>query len=972
MKWTALPLAWKLALVPATMALLLVAVMLLLTDRLLGDYLDRRAGDRVERQAQAFADRVGRALDRRSGELQLLSRSAALQDGTPRMRESLEWLQQQTPGYAWLGVTDLDGVVRAGSGGLLEGVSIAQRPVFREARQGPWLGDVHAAVALAPLLAAHGEPVPDLIDIGVPVLDAAGRPRGVLAAHVNWQWFEQLRERTLIADGADGPALLLLSRQGALRLGQLPASGLSALTAALARAEPSAAALRYEQDGRPQLAAQAAVASPDGTPRLGWSVVAVQDLALARAPVTALMRSVAIGGLLLAASFGVIGYLWSSRLSRPYAGLLDAAIERFSQQGGRPAGGLTAYLDTLSEQVRRLGPDRPAPGTATGESLLGQLLHDAQRLRTVLDQLPAAVYLSDAQDRLTYYNQAAARMFGWTAEVMGRPVGPLLLGDTVSPRQVQLHARLQVEPGPFDFQGSVQRPDGSRVRGEWRLTKMHGANGDYLGLLAQARDATAEHEARERASALQDWLQILTEAAVDYAFVVLDANGHVRSFNSGAERLKGYRADEILGEDYAVFFTPEDRNAGIPQRLREQAQQDGQVEFEGWRVRRDGSRFWGNVLLYRLGKAEAAAGYAEVARDLSARRDAETRLRENEATLSAVIQSASDAVISIDVEGRILLFNPAAERIFGHDAAALMGQPLERLLPATHRAHHGGDLARFAASRVSRRSMGAGQVQGVHADGRLIELEASISQVVVHERQVLTAILRDVTERVAAERALTRYQKELAALTQLLMNQEKLTARRVAQALHDQLGQTLAAIRLGLDASPPQDPAQHRRLDRLVEQAIAEVRQVLIDLRPPLLDELGLAAALDNEIAARHPLPTGIELLLDVPPALAAQRWPADIEYAAFMIAREAIGNALRHAGASLVRVSLLGDAAALQLEVTDDGSGLSEAATQGLPGHLGMVGMRERAVAIGAQFEVASAPGDGSQVTLSWKDTTR
>jgi PAS domain S-box-containing protein len=231
----------------------------------------------------------------------------------------------------------------------------------------------------------------------------------------------------------------------------------------------------------------------------------------------------------------------------------------------------------------------------------------------------------------------------------------------------------------------------------------------------------------------------------------------------------------------------------------------------------------------------------------------------------------------------------------------------------------------------------------------------------------------DITERRATERALVQYQLELTELTHQLMAQEKDTASRLAQILHDQLGQTLTAMRIDFvgDArfADPADNARHARVDRLIDQAVREVRQVLVELRPTVLDERGLVEALDNELRIRRPTLDGLHLLLDAPAQLATQRWNTDVEYAAFMVAREAIANALQHAKATLVRVTLSGDAHTLRLEVTDNGAGFASDTPAARPGHLGMVGMRERSIAIGARFEVRSSPDGGTSVCLAWED---
>ncbi len=256
-------------------------------------------------------------------------------------------------------------------------------------------------------------------------------------------------------------------------------------------------------------------------------------------------------------------------------------------------------------------------------------------------------------------------------------------------------------------------------------------------------------------------------------------------------------------------------------------------------------------------------------------------------------------------------------------------------------------------------------------DGRYQALIPTIVRRAMRERDLQLAKWH-------ADQALVQYRVDLSELTQRLMVQEKTMTRRLAQTLHDQLGQTLTAIRLTFDAvvaaqrdrMPPEVDRRARLVDTLIDQAVREVRQVLVELRPPLLDEHGLFAALDNELRTRSQAHDHIDLRLEAQPACAELRWPADVEYAAFMIAREAIGNAIRHAQPASVRVVLTGAARSLSLNIVDDGSGMAPAATS-RPGHLGMVGIRERAQAIGAQCSVRSAPGDGTSVCLAWQQPT-
>jgi signal transduction histidine kinase len=258
-----------------------------------------------------------------------------------------------------------------------------------------------------------------------------------------------------------------------------------------------------------------------------------------------------------------------------------------------------------------------------------------------------------------------------------------------------------------------------------------------------------------------------------------------------------------------------------------------------------------------------------------------------------------------------------------------------------------------------------------------LDLEVTISQLTVQKQKVLIANLRDVTQRVRADAVFEQSRTQLSELTHKLMTQEKTLVKGLAQALHDQLGQTMAAIRMAHETivtlqADQVAPGVHKlqaQLGALISQAIRELRQVLTDLRPPLLDEHGLAAALDNELRNRSLKVPQIDISVHVQPQVAQVRWPPEVEYAAFMVAREAVENALRHSGATTVAARLAGSALCLVLEVGDNGMGMPADATV-KPGHLGILGMQARAHAVGAGVTVDSGATGGTRVCFTWQST--
>lgn len=362
-------------------------------------------------------------------------------------------------------------------------------------------------------------------------------------------------------------------------------------------------------------------------------------------------------------------------------------------------------------------------------------------------------------------------------------------------------------------------------------------------------------------------------------------------------------------------------------------------------------------------------------KDVTERHLAEQRLREEHAILATVMEVSNDAIIILDGEGRIKMFNPSAERIFRRSRASMDGQFMDVLLPERFRAAHTQHCRRFAASEDTNRMMGLGLVKGLRSDGQELDLEGVLSRVCVQQQPMLIASMRDVTERVRRDNELAQSRAQLSELSQKLMQQEKSLIKRLAQALHDQLGQTMAAIRMVHETYLATQPTPVRadmdrlqgQLSTLIEQAIRQVRQMLIDLRPPLLEEHGLAAALDNELRNRSLTLPQIDITIEVSPPIALLRWPRDVEYVAFMVAREAVENALRHSGARSVALKLFGTPASLQLEVTDDGVGIAAGAAP-RTGHLGILGMHERAAAVGARVTIEPGASQGTRVTFCWQ----
>src|SRR5262245_24277809 len=200
----------------------------------------------------------------------------------------------------------------------------------------------------------------------------------------------------------------------------------------------------------------------------------------------------------------------------------------------------------------------------------------------------------------------------------------------------------------------------------------------------------SDHPPSEPGSKLRDdeRFRLLVDAVVDYAICMLDSNGIVSSWNSGAERIKGYAADEIIGQHFSRFYTEEDRRTGQPQIALDTAAREGRFEREAWRVRKNGTRFWAHVVIDAIrSPAGKLLGFAKITRDLSERRQAQEALRNSEQRFRLLVEGVTDyALYMLDPTGLISSWNAGAERIKGYASSEIIGEHFSRFYTPEDRA----------------------------------------------------------------------------------------------------------------------------------------------------------------------------------------------------------------------------------------------------------------------------------------------
>ena len=239
-----------------------------------------------------------------------------------------------------------------------------------------------------------------------------------------------------------------------------------------------------------------------------------------------------------------------------------------------------------------------------------------------------AIYMLDPQGVIVSWNPGAERIHGYTeAEVVGKPLFVLYPPAERNPEKVERELSIATAMGRFEEEGWRARKDGSIFWANVVLTAIRDASGHLNGFAKVTRDLTERRKAEEKVLESEERLRLLIGSIKDYAIFMLDPKGQVVTWNPGAERIKGYQAEEIIGHPISRFYTPEDLDKGLPQTLLHQAETEGRIENEGWRVRKDGTRFWADVVISAVRDTSGRLrGFAKVTRDLTERRQMEEGL----------------------------------------------------------------------------------------------------------------------------------------------------------------------------------------------------------------------------------------------------------------------------------------------------------------------------------------------------------
>jgi PAS domain S-box-containing protein len=597
------------------------------------------------------------------------------------------------------------------------------------------------------------------------------------------------------------------------------------------------------------------------------------------------------------------------------------------------------------------------------------------RFRAMVEQSEVGIALWDGTGRFLFANHCLAQLLGRPEEEVLR----LSLREVTQPDDLRgilvRFDRLARGGAPFVLEWRYLRPDGSPVWSNTTASAVRDAEGRVQYVVGIVQDVThrkkaeaALAKAQRELTRSEEHFRTLIEHTSD-VITIVDETGVILYGSPSLERVLGYPPEELVGRVGMDLVHPDDRSRLVD--ARRAAFQDPVALERGVEFRfrhRDGS--WrtlealGSALQYRSAGPRAVL----TLRDVTDRHRIDAALRESEERLRLTIDAGKCGIWDWDIaanyltcSGRVYELHGLTPETFGGRAedflAVIHPEDVTRVEDAI-----GWALEEHVDYGIEYRVIhpGTGEVRWVWTNGR-----------VLFDRQgqpvrMLGAAL-DTTERRRAEEALLASHEQLRRLAHRLdeVREEELT--RVSREVHDELGHALTALRLDLGWLLPKlsrnrEPVR-RKADEmlaLVDDTIDTVRRIASGLRPPMLEDLGLAAAVEG-LLERFASQTGTEIELRT----SGDDVPKTARRALYRIVQEALTNIARHAQASQARVVLECSADLVLLTVTDDGVGIPPGMF-GKRGSLGLVGMRERAAAIGADFQVQTHPGGGTIIRVA------
>lgn len=644
----------------------------------------------------------------------------------------------------------------------------------------------------------------------------------------------------------------------------------------------------------------------------------------------------------------------------------------FGGKGAHLWGKASALFDADGRPIGAVECIRDITQRKLGEEFLRR---SEEKYRELVENANSIIMRMDFAGNILFFNEFAQKFFGFSEEeILGKNVVGTIVPPTSSSGQNLAAMILDHAQNPVRYashESENMRRNGERVWVAWTNKALRDDSGRVHELLCIGNDVSDRRRAEDALAQSEARYRMLVET-LNEGLGVQDENGIFTYVNERYAGMLSLTGAEMVGRPVSAFFN--EQNLAIYQRETEKRKRGEssiyEMEFLGREGRKISVIVSGSPIFDESGKYR---GSIAAVTDISEHKEAARRLKESEEKFRMIFNYSPLGIMHFDAAGTITACNESLMKIWGSSEDRLVGFNLlsslkNKKMRSAVCACMSGKFAFYEGKYLS--------VTG----GKISDLKAHYGPVVSEEGVFLggIGIIEDISERIQAEEHLRQSEQQLRLLSAELLKSQEQERKRVAGELHDSIGSSLSAIKFSLEdymerLAPDRAEAESlRSLVSMVQHAIDETRRITTDLRPSILDDLGIVATIDW--FCRHYQTVYTNIRVEEKIRILEERIPEPLKIVIFRIIQEAFHNAAKYSKAEQVEISLYEEDCSVHLLIRDNGVGFdvsARGAPEGLMKGLGITGMKERAELSGGKLDVRSAMGMGTTINAVWPGRT-